>query len=72
MAKFFVLSHNYNDQRSWWEPYFGEQLVEADNMDAMCERLRTDGLYRIFEIAETAEVQVETRKVVDHHVRRNV
>lgn len=67
--KFFVLTHKYNDTRSWWEPYFGDGLVDAKDIDAMTSRLSYDGLYKIYAVSDAVEVTVETRKVRDRHVR---
>lgn len=70
MPKFFVLSHHYNDERSWWEPYFGERLGEADNIEAMIASLSYDGLYRVFEVGEEATVQISTEKVTRRDVQK--
>jgi hypothetical protein len=61
--KFLVLAHNYNDSRSWWEPYHGDGLVEFDTMDEAVEALNYDGLYKVLAISEATEVQVSSETV---------
>lgn len=70
MPRFLVLSHHYSDTNSWWAPYFGERLGEADNIEEMIASLSYDGLYRVFEVGEATEVQIETEKVKRRHVRK--
>jgi hypothetical protein len=72
MTKYFVLSHHYNDSRSWWEPHFGETLTQAKDLDEMINGLVHDGLYKIYEVKDVHEIQVSTRTVKDREVRRIV